>query len=293
MKFDWLHSALSGTAIVMASVVVLPTIVAALTPPEISKIAKEITVMIDTQSPGSGVIIGKKGKNYYVLTAWHVVKYVDWKYTVKTADEQRHPIDYSNVKRIPGVDLAVVQFTSDRNYSTAKLANSDELTEGTPVYIAGFPDPGADSQERIYKFTSGEISGLYRNKPLAGGYALVYTNITRTGFSGSPVLDTNGNVVGIHGQGESSQSTNNESGESSGLKTGFNRGIPIKTFLDLAPKVGINLNFDRIAQEKTPTSPPVSIAPSENTSTPGALPNRPTRIRSSADTPICAASRCE
>lgn len=289
MKFDWrLSNALAGTAIVIVSqVVVQPPIVVALTGAEVSKVAKEFTVMIDTQSPGSGVIIGKKGKNYYVLTAWHVVQYGDWKYTVQTVDEKRYPIDYSKVKRIPGVDLAILQFTSNQNYSVAKFA-SEQITEGTPVYIAGFPDPGTDIKERIYKFTSGEISALYP-KPLPGGYTLVYTNITLTGFSGSPVVDADGRLVGIHGQGET--------GDSTGTKTGFNMGIPIKTFLDLAPKAGINLNFDKspaIAQQQIYTSPSPSEAPANTIPAAGAVPSRPTVVKSSGttDAPICAGNRC-
>lgn len=241
MKFDSrLTAALAGTATVSATVIILPSIVMALSGVEVSEIAKKFTVLIDTQSPGSGVIIGKERNTYYVLTAWHVVQYEDWKYTVQTSDEKRYLLNYSTVKKLPGVDLAVLQFTSYQNYSIAKLANSDQAIEGTPVYIAGFPDPGQGIRDRIYRFTSGEIAGRY-SKPLADGYALVYTNTTRIGFSGGPVLDASGRLVGIHGQGETTDSSSNESGEATVSKTGFNMGIPIKTFLDLAPQIGINL----------------------------------------------------
>jgi hypothetical protein len=39
----------------------------------VGKIAQQITVLIDGQNPGTGVIIAKKDNTYYVLTAGHVV----------------------------------------------------------------------------------------------------------------------------------------------------------------------------------------------------------------------------
>ena len=43
------------------------------------------------------------------------------------------------MKKLPDVDLAIVQFTSSVSYPVAKIGNSDEATEGTKAYLAGFP----------------------------------------------------------------------------------------------------------------------------------------------------------
>ncbi|MDV2998306.1 MAG: hypothetical protein N4J56_008011 [Chroococcidiopsis sp. SAG 2025] len=278
-------AAIAITAVILPSGVIVPSIVMALSGVEVSEIAKKITVLIDTQNPGSGVIVAKEKNNYYVLTAWHVMRYSDWQYTIKTSDGKSYPLDYSTVKRLPGVDLAIMEFSSNDTYMTAKLGNSDRALEGTPVYIAGFPNPGAGIEERIYRFTSGEISGRFL-KPKEGGYALVYTNTTRTGFSGGPVLDSEGHLVGIHGQGETSQSASNESGEASDSKTGFNMGIPIKTFLNLVSKTGMKL---AVQVENSPSSEATS-----NNSPTLTAPQLPETVRpaNNAQQPICAGRRC-
>lgn len=219
----------------------IPVSVIALTREEIGKLAKEFTVLIDSQSPGSGVIIGRNNDTYYVLTAWHAVQYADWQYTIVTTDQQKYDLDYRRVQRLsPSLDLAIVQFISKNTYSIAKVGNSDRVVEGMPVYISGFPNPGLGIQDRIYRFIEGSINGIY-TKPLNGGYTLLYSNNTRSGFSGGPVMDTNANVIGIHGQGEVTEGLLNQSGNDNIIKTGYNMGMPINSFLSLLPIPGIHL----------------------------------------------------
>lgn len=190
MKFTYgLPAALIGAAIV----VVQPQFVAALTTPEI---ARAITVRIDGPNTGSGVIVERKGNTYTVLTNWHVVETVGT-YTVQTQDGQRYSVNPSVVKRLPGVDLAMLQFTSSTSYSVAELGDSDQLSEGTTVYVAGWADPDGISSERRYRFPDGRISERVQ-KPKEG-YALVYSNPVKPGMSGGPVLNEQGRVVGING----------------------------------------------------------------------------------------------
>ncbi|MFM2060444.1 MAG: hypothetical protein RLZZ507_114 [Cyanobacteriota bacterium] len=288
----------SSAGLVSTIFLMMPKIVVALPGSEVSKIAEQITVLIDGQNPGSGVIIGRKEKSYYVLTAKHVVETQD-EYTVQTSDGSRYQLNYSTVKKLPNVDLAVLQFTSNKNYNVAKLADSDQVGVGVSVYIAGFPNPGREITQRIYQFTNGEVSG--RPKPaLRDGYAIVYTNVTRAGMSGGPVLDANGRVVGIHGRAESESVPTNESGTSVS-KLGFNLGIPINTFLNLANKVGVNLGVQAekspvVTQTKPPTtvSSPVSEPSSTPSFSPGTIPRRPTPIRPTnlPQAPVCAGSKC-
>ncbi|NEQ19981.1 MAG: SIS domain-containing protein [Microcoleus sp. SIO2G3] len=95
-----------------------------------NKIAKEITVLIQSKKPryGSGVIINKEGNSYTVLTAAHMVEVTDT-YEIVTPDGQYHSVNYSTMKPLPGVDLAVVQFSSSQNYTVAKIGNSEASTE--------------------------------------------------------------------------------------------------------------------------------------------------------------------
>lgn len=290
-----LAAILGSTAIVSAVIITTLQVVVALPASEINKIAEQITVLIDGQNPGTGVIVEKKGNTYYVLTAKHVVETED-EYTLQTPDGNRYLLKYSTVKKLPNVDLAVVQFTSNKSYSIAKLADSDQIGIGFNVYIAGFPNPGREITQRLYQFTSSEISGRPKT-PLRDGYALIYTNVTRAGMSGGPVLDANGRVVGIHGRAEAegdpmTRNSVNQSGTEVNSKVGFNLGIPINTFRSLAPKVGVNLAS---STEKSPQASTATTSPPANTSpSAGAIPRRPTRIIPTdvPEAPVCAGNRC-
>lgn len=231
MKYSYqISAAIIGAAIVMVQPqMVVPQ---ALDEQAIASLAKEITVIINGQNPGSGVIIGKKDNTYYVLTAKHVVATQD-EYEILTADGTKHALNYGMVKKLPGVDLALAQFTSSQNYRVAEIGDSDTATEGVTVYTAGWPHPGRAITERIYQMTTGRISGRSL-KPLEDGYALIYTNITRSGMSGGPVLDERGRVIGIHGRAEGVPIVDPENGQTIDIKSGFNLAIPIKSFFEIS-----------------------------------------------------------
>ena len=261
-NFSYPAAALIGVAIATTS----PQPSQALSPDQVSGIAKQVTVLIEGQNPGSGVIINRDGNIYTVLTAFHVVGTPD-EYDVVTPTDQRYKLDYSTVKRFPGVDLAILQFQSDQAYKVAKVGNSTQIPEGKPVYVAGFPVPTQAVNLSIYRFTQGRLTAN-ASKPLADGYALVYDNSTRPGMSGGPVLDDQGSLVGIHGRADAQQEGNVY------FKNDTNLGIPIDTFSTMAPKVGVKLDSlpttltthssPAAPVENTPTSPP----PAVNTSPP-------------------------
>jgi hypothetical protein len=211
-------------------------LVASIEPTVINETAKKSTVRVNGQNPGSGVIYKKEGSQYYVLTAKHVVETPD-EYEIITDDEQVHPLDYAKVFPVPDTDLAIAEFTSDQDYPPVELGDSDNVTEGDAVFIAGWPHAG-EAIPYIYQFITGNISGL-PPRLLPGGYGLIYTSTARQGMSGGPVFNNDGAVVGIHGRAEGKEIYLPESNfDSTTIRDGFSLGVPINVFLDktLDPK---------------------------------------------------------
>ncbi|MCU0546566.1 MAG: trypsin-like peptidase domain-containing protein [Oscillatoriaceae cyanobacterium Prado104] len=188
-----LSAAIALTPLALIPLTSPPTALA-LTPDRVKTIAREITVRIQGPKGGSGVILEKQGNTYYILTNWHVVDTAG-DYQVITPDGKSHSVYYSLVRRVPGMDLAVVPFSSPQNYPLAQLANSPG-TSGKQAIVAGWPRSGGSLQQPIFLATEGKLTG--RQTPL-NGYTLVYDNLVRAGMSGGPVLDDAGKVVAING----------------------------------------------------------------------------------------------
>jgi len=249
---------------------------------DIDKIAQEITVLIPNANPtdiGSGVIIAQKGNIYYVLTADHVIwnrdeKKLKDKLEIVAPDNQRYAINVSNAKRMPGVDLAVVQFTSNQKYQVATLANYSLNTKDQKVFVSGFPGnkqqnknkphriltAGVLSEQELIKLTTylsfnnqSSLIPVRIQTVLSDGYDLLYSNITKGGMSGGAVLDTQGRLIGIHGrvEGETSLDFDGE------INLGSSSGIPIRTFLNLLQQVGIDSDL------KVETTAPATLKKSE------------------------------
>ena len=179
----------------------------ALSAVEVGKIAKSVTVSIDSNnSVGSGVVIKKEGNTYTVLTAAHVVRNRQQEFKITTPDGKNYPLVATNIKATTDVDLAIVKFTSAANYPIAKLGKVEAASEGSVVYVSGFPLATAAISTSIYNFTEGKVTAN-ANRPLTGGYSLVYSNNTLPGMSGGPVFNEAGETIAIHGKGDVKEAT--------------------------------------------------------------------------------------
>lgn len=177
--------------------------------PNVSHIAKTVTVKIDGANTGSGVIIEQQGNRYVVLSNWHVVSASNRQtrsrsvskgesFKIQTVDQRQHLALPSKIVRIGKLDLATLEFHSKYRYPTATSGNSDRLMEGETVYVSGWADPSPQLLTRSYQFLVGNLSGRI-DRP-QDGYALIYTVNALPGMSGGPILDTRGNLVGINGR---------------------------------------------------------------------------------------------
>lgn len=216
---------------------------------EIARTARAVSVNIETEPDfngnrglGSGVIIQQQGDLYTVLTAAHVLRTGNLSKLTTAADNQVHTIVSDSLQRASsGIDLAVVQFRSDKSYQVAKMGDSSLLESGMDVYVSGFPVPTLAITERVWVFREGKVTAN-SSKAFKDGYSLIYSNSTLPGMSGGAVLNKHGELVGIHGKGDRTADN---------LKTDYNLGMPISLFSEVAREIKLPLST---AVPVTPTS---------------------------------------
>jgi Flp pilus assembly protein TadD len=209
----------------------------ALSPVEVQQIAKQTTIQITGCAFGSGVIIRKNGNLYTVLTVAHNFKNSGCEITAP--DDTKYPV--TQVKTFPNsVDLAVFNFTSDKNYPVAKLIDNSDRVEATQtIYVSGFPLSSAINTS-VFTFVKGDVVANPPTKQQGKGYSLIYSNNTLPGHSGGPVWNDKGEVIAIHGQGDVDTKLEKTVNDNVRVKTGYNLGITVNTFTKLATAAGLS-----------------------------------------------------
>lgn len=145
---------------------------------------------------GSGFFVSSDG---YIVTNKHVVRDLDAKYTVFTNDGKSY--ESKVVARDPSNDIAVLK-VDESGFNYLEFASSEKLNVGQTVIAIGNP-----LLEFSNSVSVGVISGLFRSI-VAGdrsvGMAEQLDGVIQTdaainpGNSGGPLLDLNGNVVGVN-----------------------------------------------------------------------------------------------
>ena len=261
-RFDSLTSILAGTVTVAAIVVFAAAPVFAKTPQEIAQLAESVTVQINSTNHGGGTgfIIAKQGTTYTVLTANHVVANSQATYTIRSHTGKDYQVTrFARLQKSQNEpDLAVVTFNSTESYPVVTLGDSEQTIAGTPIFVFGYPGNLVEQKlgnKRNFEFSPGYLTSRLPNHPR--GYTLRYNAITKGGMSGGPVFDTEGRVVGIHGQGDLDYITDNQGNLVDKLtdKTGFNSAIPINTFIAKLSGAGLNRSALLINTSPTATAP--------------------------------------
>ena len=179
---------------------------------------------------GTGIIIDEKG---YILTNSHVVEggAADT-VNIKLADgrEVKGTVLWSD----SSIDLAIVKITADK-LTAATLGDSNEVKVGSFALAIGNP-LGMSFESSV---TQGVISGLNRSITVSNGQSgvtmdnLIQTDASiNSGNSGGPLLNNEGNVIGIN-------SAKAQSAEGLGF------AIPINTAKPIIDSIKLNGEFHR------------------------------------------------
>jgi serine protease Do len=146
--------------------------------------------VIPRQGQGTGFVIDRRG---YILTNNHVVAKAQ-KLTVTTSNGNK--IDATLVGRDPRTDLAVIRIPEGDVEAVATLGNSDNLRPGMKAIAIGNPFGLS------HTLTTGIISALHRSIRTEDGNEvedLIQTDAAiNPGNSGGPLLNSNGDVIGIN-----------------------------------------------------------------------------------------------
>ncbi|PSB02341.1 tetratricopeptide repeat protein [Merismopedia glauca] len=220
---------------------------------QIDRIAQQITVRIDASQPengqGSGVIFGKNGNNYYVLTNSHVVRQTDT-YKIVTPDGKSYAVTDRNIIKEEGLDVAILQFSSQESYQLATLNNYQYSALNDWVFLSGFPAQAGGKHKLTPGLRWNRETGAFLRKDgssLSDGYELVYTNLSFRGMSGGPILDVKGRVIGLGGRQE---------GELYSTKIdrnlGYALGVPINNCLGLIAKAKLKTGTLKVENNAPP-----------------------------------------
>ena len=138
---------------------------------------------------GSGIIVSSDG---YILTNNHVVEGAD-DLTVTLFDDREFSAEI--VGTDPPTDIALIKLKDASNLPVAYLGNSDKTRIGEIVLAIGSPYSLSET------VTQGIVSALGRTTP---GELNQYENFIQTdaainpGNSGGPLVDMDGEVIGIN-----------------------------------------------------------------------------------------------
>jgi serine protease Do len=147
------------------------------------------------ESLGSGFIVDPRG---YIITNDHVIDKADKIYVKLSTDPDTQ--DLGRPARVIGfdkaTDLAVIKIDTSTPLPTVKMGNSDEAQVGDWVEAIGSPFALAQT------VTAGIISA--KNRTIEPGASGQFQHFIQTdaainpGNSGGPLLDMNGNVIGVN-----------------------------------------------------------------------------------------------
>jgi putative serine protease PepD len=230
--------------------------------PVVVTIAAEFQAQGDVNGDtGSGVIISSDGN---ILTNNHVIADAAANGKIQVIFANGKTVNASVVGRDPTTDIAVIKAQGVSGLPIANLGSSNNLSVGQEVVAIGAPFQLAGT------VTSGIVSSLHRPTEAGDGsdasQATVLDAIQtdapiNPGNSGGPLVDMQGQVVGIN---SAIYSPNSGSGGSQGASQGGNVGIGFAIPIDQARRTA-----DEIVKTGKATQTVLGVTVTDNTPTTG------------------------
>lgn len=171
-----------------------------------------------SESEGSGVIYKKNGNTAYVVTNNHVISGADSFYVMLYSGKR---VKATVVGKDSVSDLAVLKIDAKNVEQTATFGNSDNIQVGETALAIGSPM----GSEYATSLTRGIISAKKRTLDItnSSGVTTGSTTVIQTdaainsGNSGGPLVNLDGQVIGINSMKLSSNSSSSENASVEGM----------------------------------------------------------------------------
>ena len=171
-----------------------------------------------SESEGSGVIYKKNGNTAYVVTNNHVISGPDSFYVMLYSGKR---VKATVVGKDSVSDLAVLKIDAKNVEQTATFGNSDNIQVGETALAIGSPM----GSEYATSLTQGIISAKKRTLDItnSSGVTTGSTTVIQTdaainsGNSGGPLVNLDGQVIGINSMKLSSNSSSSENASVEGM----------------------------------------------------------------------------
>ena len=149
--------------------------------------------LVAKKNGGSGVIIARQNNTYLILTNNHVLRGGN-AFTINTHDAVTYQAKAVSNGIDTDDDLALLQFSSDKDYQTATINTAATPKAEQAIIAAGY---SAETGELVTE--EGKIERV-PDKTLKDGYEIGYSSNIVQGMSGGAILNVDGEVIGINGK---------------------------------------------------------------------------------------------
>lgn len=170
---------------------------------------------------GSGVIVSYEG---HVITNYHVIANKQ-QIQVTASDNKVYPADLIGTD--PALDIAVLKIRGNGKFIPLKFGDSDAVREGNKVLAFGNPFDIGKS------VTNGMISARERSLSDQQGGLLQSSAAVNPGYSGGPLVNVRGEVIGIN---SSIYSTDEKHPGFQGISFSIPSNIVLRTFEDICKR---------------------------------------------------------